>query len=57
MSVIFAIASPFNMGSKNAYQRYKRFRDRFQQTSLHPKDQILDTGDAKVLVIGMGRVG
>ena len=24
---------------------------------MHPKDQILDTGDATILIIGMGRVG
>lgn len=57
VSISFAFASPFSMGSENAYQQFKRFWDRFQQTSLHPKDQILDTGGAKVLVIGMGRVG
>lgn len=57
VSISFAFASPFSMGSENAYQQFKRFWDRFQQGTLHPKDQILHTGDAKVLVVGMGRVG
>ena len=57
VSVSFAFASPFSLGSENAYQRFKRFWDRFQQGTLHAKDQMLDTGNAKVLVIGMGRVG
>jgi hypothetical protein len=57
VSISFAFASPFSIGSENAYQQYKRFWDRFQKTNLHPQDQILNTGDAKVLVIGMGRVG
>jgi len=57
VSVSFAFASPFSMGAENAYQRFKRFWDRFQQPTLHPKDQLLHTGDAKTLVIGMGRVG
>lgn len=57
VSVSFAFASPFSMGSESAYQRFKRFWDHFQSGTLHVKDQMLDTGDAKVLVIGMGRVG
>lgn len=57
VGVSFAIASPFNAGSEKAYQRFKRFWNRFQKTTLHPDDQILDTGEAKVMVIGMGRVG
>ncbi len=57
VSISFAFASPFSLGSESAYQKLKRFWDRFQRGQLHPKDQILQTGDAKVLVIGMGRVG
>lgn len=57
VSVSFAFASPFSTGSESAYQRFKLFWDRFQKATLHTKDQILDTGDAKVLIIGMGRVG
>jgi len=57
VSASFAIASPFSMGSEKAYQQFQRFWDRFQKKALHPDDQILDTGEAKVLVIGMGRVG
>jgi len=57
VSVSFAIASPFSTGSENAYQQFKRFWDRFQKAALHPDDQILESGGAKVLVIGMGRVG
>jgi predicted Kef-type K+ transport protein len=57
VSVSFAFASPFSLGSEGAYQRYKQFWDRFQKDNLHAKDQMLNTGDAKVLVVGMGRVG
>jgi hypothetical protein len=57
VSVSFAFASPFSLGSEGAYQRYKQFWDRFQKGNLHAKDQMLNTGDAKVLVVGMGRVG
>jgi predicted Kef-type K+ transport protein len=57
VSISFAFASPFSLGSESAYQRFKRFWDQFQLGKLNSKDQILDTGDARVLVIGMGRVG
>lgn len=57
VSVSFAFASPFSLGSENVYQRVKRFWDLFQRDTLHAKDQMLDTGNTKVLVIGMGRVG
>lgn len=57
VSVSFAMASPFSFGSENAHQQFKMFWDRFQQDPLHAQDQILNTGDARVLVIGMGRVG
>ena len=57
VSVSFAFASPFSLGSESAYQKFKRFWDRFQQEVLHPSDRLIHTGDAQVLVIGMGRVG
>lgn len=57
VSISFAFASPFSLGSESAYQKLKKFWDKFQRSQLHPKDQVLDTGDAKVLILGMGRVG
>lgn len=57
VSVSFAFASPFSMASEGVYQRFKLFWDRYQNETLHAQDQMLDTGEAKVLVIGMGRVG
>ena len=57
VSVSFAFASPFSLGAESTYQRLKRFWDRFQKEVLHPSDRIIHTGDAQVLVIGMGRVG
>jgi predicted Kef-type K+ transport protein len=57
VSISFAFASPFSTGSESAYQKLKLFWDKFQQPNLHPSDRVLDTGDAQVLVLGMGRVG
>ncbi len=57
VSISFAFASPFSLRSESAYQKLKQVWDRFQLSTLNPKDQILNTGDAKVLILGMGRVG
>lgn len=57
VSLSFAFASPFSLASERVYQQFKHFWNGFQRDTLHPKDQMLNTGDAQVLVIGMGRVG
>jgi Trk K+ transport system NAD-binding subunit len=57
VSISFAVASPFSLKTEDIYQKYKLFWDRYQKDKLHPKDEILDTGEATVLIIGMGRVG
>jgi hypothetical protein len=47
VSISFAVASPFSKYAENIYQK----------DNLNPKDKIIDTGEATVLIIGMGRVG
>jgi predicted Kef-type K+ transport protein len=57
VSISFAAAAPFSRYAEETYQQYRLTWGRFQKSRLHPKDEIMDTGDAKVLVVGMGRVG
>jgi predicted Kef-type K+ transport protein len=57
VSFSFALAAPFSMGSEHLYKRYKNFWKSFQKPIYHPRDQLIQTGEARVLVIGMGRVG
>jgi Trk K+ transport system NAD-binding subunit len=57
VSISFAAASPFSAHAETTYQKYKNFWHQYETKTLHPKDQILDTGDATILIIGMGRVG
>lgn len=45
------------MGSEHLYKRYKSFWKSFQKPIFHARDQLIQTGEARVLVIGMGRVG
>jgi predicted Kef-type K+ transport protein len=57
VSLSFGLASPFSMASETIYKRYKKIWDLFQSKKSHPRDRVIDTADARVLVIGMGRVG
>ncbi len=57
VSASFALAAPFSMGSEQIYKRYKNFWNVFQKSVYHPRDQLIQTGEARILVIGMGRVG
>jgi predicted Kef-type K+ transport protein len=57
VSLSFAVASPFSTGSEQVYQRWRGYLDRFQRASVHPRDRTIDIGDARALVIGMGRIG
>jgi predicted Kef-type K+ transport protein len=57
VSLSFGLASPFSLASENIYKRYKKVWDFFQTKKIHPRDKVIDTADARVLVIGMGRVG
>ena len=57
VSISFAVASPFSKYAENIYQKYKKTWCAFEKDNLHPKDKIIDTGEATVLIIGMGRVG
>ncbi|MBM3375253.1 MAG: potassium transporter Kef, partial [Betaproteobacteria bacterium] len=57
VSLSFAVASPFCAGSEKAYQGFKGFWDRFQSARVHPSDRLIETGTARVLILGMGRVG
>lgn len=57
VSLSFAIAAPFSKEAESAYQGLKAFWDRHQRSQLHPEDQPIEIADARVLVIGMGRVG
>ena len=57
VSFSFALAAPFSIGSEQIYKRYKSFWNSFQKSVHHPRDQLIQTGEARVLIIGMGRVG
>ena len=57
VSISFAVAAPFSAKAEETYHGNKNLWDVYQKSKLNPKDQILDTEDSTVLIIGMGRVG
>lgn len=57
ISLSFAVSAPFNMKAEDIYRRHKGFWEKFQSSKIHPRDKFMATGDAQVLIVGMGRVG
>ena len=57
VSFSFAIASPLSKHSERIYEHYKVTFLKFQAKEIHKEDLLVEVGDAKALVVGMGRVG
>ena len=57
MSLTFIIASPLNVASHQLFSRMDKFITRFQRKERLSRDLLISTGDAEILVFGMGRVG
>jgi len=57
LSISFVLASPLNSA---AHELYRHFRDplsRWENERHLPDDELIDPGDARIVVFGMGRVG
>jgi glutathione-regulated potassium-efflux system ancillary protein KefC len=57
VAISFLIASPLNSKALQLYSRFCGYLKRFESEDRLPFDQPIDTGDANVLVFGMGRIG
>ncbi len=57
LSLSFLAASPLNRYAHQIYERYSNKLKRYETEERHPNDQPLDTGNAQIVVFGMGRVG
>ncbi len=57
LAVSFMISAPLNAENENIYRRLmNRFQPK-ESSHLHPDDMPIQLGDARVLIIGMGRIG
>lgn len=57
VSFSFFIATPFNTRVHDLYSKYHLFLDRFERKKMLEQEKIPSIGDAKIVVLGMGRVG
>jgi hypothetical protein len=57
LSITFILAAPLNSGAHNLYARISGRMKRFETAERLPEDKPIDTGNAEVLIIGMGGVG
>ena len=57
LSVTFFLASLLNSAAHSLYASFENFLKRFETAMLHPDDEPLEIGDAKILIFGMGRIG
>ena len=57
MSATLIIASPLNVASHRLYARMDKFITRFQRRVRLSSERVISTGNAEILVFGMGRVG
>jgi hypothetical protein len=57
LSLTFILASPPNTAPHALFARFSRRLKKFESGRRHPDDQPVDVGEARVAVLGMGRVG
>lgn len=57
VSVSFLVSAPLYRLAHPLYDRLEGVLSRLERKGFHPDEQPLSLGDAKVLVIGMGRTG
>jgi predicted Kef-type K+ transport protein len=57
LSISFILASPLNTAAHAIYTRRCKWLQRFETPERHPEDEPVDTGEAEIIIFGMGRVG
>ena len=57
MSISFLLASPLNEKSHKLFRRYKSILNKLNTNNVHPDDEPVNLGDAKVVICGMGHIG
>jgi len=57
LSLSFVVAALLTNRDDNIYNSYRPFWKKYQREQRLPDDQVMDTGDATIVIFGMGRVG
>ena len=57
LSLTFVIAAPLNTHANAIYKRFAVFLKRFETKTRHPTDAPIESGEAELVIFGMGRLG
>ena len=57
LTLTFIAAAPLNAGSRELYKKFKAHIAPFETATPLPEDAPIDPGEARIAIIGMGRVG
>lgn len=57
VAMSFTIAAPLNNYGKTIYRRWHDILIKYQRKQRIPGDELLNPGDAEILIFGMGKVG
>lgn len=57
LALSFILAAPLNARAHHLYERYRDRLRRFEARELLAGERAIEVGDARVLILGMGRVG
>jgi len=57
VSLSFVIAAPINRMAPGLFDRFERRLERFEPSRMHVDELPTDLGNARILILGMGRTG
>jgi glutathione-regulated potassium-efflux system ancillary protein KefC len=57
LTMTIIVAAPINMRATNLYESIKQIARKFESRIPLPEDAPISTGEAKIVVVGMGRLG
>jgi predicted Kef-type K+ transport protein len=57
LSISFILASPLNMAANSLYARHHIRLQRFETKNRLPEDELIEAGDAEIIILGLGRIG
>ncbi len=57
LAATFVLGAPLNAMAQGIYARFHDRLIRWESKTRHPDDQPIDTGEARIAILGMGRIG
>ena len=57
LALSFVLGSPLNTMAHDIYARFHDWLIPWESATRHPDDQPIHTGDARIAILGMGRIG